>query len=309
MSTASAPPIRLGAVEWALLFALSLIWGGSFLFGRLIVRDIPPLTAAAGRVSIAAAILALVVVAQRGSFPKGFAGWRPYLVMGFINNVVPFTLILWGQKSVGVGLAAVLNATTPLFGGLVAHLATDEKLRANRLAGVMVGIAGVAILVGPGAVTAIGTHTLAELALIGAALSYGVAGIYGRRFRTAPPLTSATCQLTSSTAMLLPLAALVDRPWALPMPGSAAIASLIALALLSTAIGYILFFTIIRRAGGSNVMLVTLMIPPSAILLGALVLGETMELGQFAGAVVIGLALILIDGRALRVFGREAGAR
>jgi drug/metabolite transporter (DMT)-like permease len=221
--------------------------------------------------------------------------------MGIINNVVPFSLIFWAQQEIGAGLAAVLNATTPLFTLILAHLLTrDEPLKPNALAGILLGMAGVAILVGPAGLHSFGAPVLPQLAVLGAAFSYGLAGIWGRRLRGYPALTSACCQLTGSSLVLLPAMLLLDRPWTLPMPSQTVIAAMIALALVCTALAYVIFFTIVKRAGATNVMLVTLLIPPSAIGLGAIVLGETLDAREIAGAAVILVGLLIIDGRALR---------
>lgn len=304
----AAPPQRMGFIEWALLISLSVIWGGSFLFGRMAVQEVPPLTVAWVRVMIAAAVLAGVVAIGRFGFPRGWAGWAPFFVMGAINNAIPFTLIFWGQQEIGAGLAAVLNATTPLFAAILAHVFTsDEKLTAHKLAGVLIGIAGVGVLVGPDALSGLGASLAAQLAVLGAALSYGFAGVWGRRFRGLPPLTSACSQLICSTIILAPLALLVDRTWALAWPSPTVQAAILALAVICTSLAYVIFFTIIKRAGGTNVMLVTLLIPPSAILLGALVLGESLSLGELAGSIVIAVALVVIDGRILGFFRAPAG--
>jgi drug/metabolite transporter (DMT)-like permease len=300
----SSPAPRLGATEWGLLLVLSLLWGGSYLFGRMAVAELPPMTVAWLRVAIAAAVLLIGLAIAGQAVGPALLKWREFLVMGLVNNVIPFSLILWGQTAIGAGLAAVLNATTPLFAAIIAHLGTaDEKLTGNRLAGLLIGIAGVAILVGPEAMAGMGSNVWALLAVLGAALSYGFAGFWGRRFRGLPPALSALSQLSASTLLLLPLILIFDRPLDLTMPSAKVATAILALAVLSTALAYIVFFRILVRAGGSNVMLVTLMIPPSAMLLGWLVLGETLTAGELAGAAVIGLALLAIDGRLLPRLG------
>lgn len=296
-----SPQLRLGAAEWALLFLLSLLWGGSFLFGRIAVAEVPPMTVAWVRVALAAAVLLAGLLAAGVAVGQALPRWRDVLVMGLVNNVIPFSLIFWGLTAIGAGLAAVLNATTPLFAALIAHWGTaDEKLTGHRLAGLVTGILGVVVLVGPEAAAGLQGDAWAMLAVLGAAVSYGFAGLWGRRFRDLPPAVSAISQLTASTLLLLPLILAFDRPLDLPMPSGRVIAAIVALAVLSTALAYIVFFRILVRAGGSNVMLVTLMIPPSAMLLGWLTLGETLTGRELAGAGIIALALVVIDGRALR---------
>jgi drug/metabolite transporter (DMT)-like permease len=234
--------------------------------------------------------------------------------MGILNNVVPFTLIVWGQTHIASGLASILNATTPLFGVVVAHhLTRDEPMTGRRLAGVLVGFAGVAVMIGGAALRDLGVGVAAQVAVLGAALSYAFAGVYGRRFKAmgVEPLATATGQVTASSLVMIPLMLAVDRPWTLPPPGPGTWLALIGLALLATALAYILFFRILASAGAVNILLVTFLIPVSAILLGALVLGEALEAKHLLGMGMIGSGLALIDGRpvaALRRLARPAGA-
>lgn len=295
---------EMGAREWAMLTALSLLWGCSFLFNGILVKVWPPLTIVTGRVLIAAVALWLVARVMGVAVPRGWPVWRTFLVMGVLNNVVPFSLIVWGQTQIASGLAAILNATTPLFGVVVAHFLTaDEKFTVNRAAGLAVGFAGVIVMVGPSVLAHAGNSALGELAVLGAAFCYALSGLYGRRFRAMglPPLLPAAGQVTVAAILLLPVALVVERPFSLPVPGLEAWAALFGLALLSSALAYILFFRILETAGATNLMLVTILIPPSAILLAALVLGEQLALRHVWGMVMIGLGLLAIDGRLWRL--------
>jgi drug/metabolite transporter (DMT)-like permease len=290
----------MAAREWSLLLALSVLWGGSFFFVGVAVLELPTFTIVALRVGLAALALLLVAHLSGLAMPAAREAWRAFLGMGLLNNVVPFCLIVWGQAHIASGLASILNATTPLFTVLVAHaLTADEKMTASRVAGVAVGFAGVVLMVGPDALHGFGSDVLAQLACLGAALSNAFAGVYGRRFRRLglAPLQTAAGQLTASSVMLIPVALLVDRPWALPMPGVATWAAMAALAIASTAVAYILYFRILARSGATNVLLVTFLVPGSAILLGALVLGERLDVRHFTGIALIGLGLAAIDGR------------
>lgn len=285
------------------LLVLSVLWGGSFFFVGVAVGDLPPLTIVALRVGLAALGLGAVVLlaGERMLFERRI--WLAFAVMGLINNAVPFTLIAWGQTHIASGLASILNATTPLFGVIVAHVLThDEKMTGARVVAVAVGIAGVVLVIGPDAVEGLGTNIAAQLAFLGAALSYAFAGVFGRRFQRAGirPLASATGQLTASTLILLPLALAIDQPWALTMPSGQTWAAIAGLALLSTSLAYLIYFHILAIAGATNILLVTLLIPVSAILLGGLFLGEQLAVRHFAGMGVIGLSLVVIDGRILR---------
>jgi drug/metabolite transporter (DMT)-like permease len=300
------------AAEWAMLLALSVLWGGSFFFVGIAVRDLPPLTIVTLRVGLAAAILCLVVRLLGLRFPSSRPAWAAFFGMGLLNNAIPFCLIVWGQTHIASGLAAILNATTPLFTVIVAHIVTDdERITSNRLAGVLVGFLGVVAIIGPGALSGLGSDVLAQLAVLAAALSYAFAGAFGRRFARLgiAPIAAATGQVTASTVMLLPLAVLVDRPWILPMPGATTLAAIFGLAALSTALGYILYFRILAAAGATNLLLVTFLIPVSAIVLGALVLGERLSVQHFLGMALIGAGLAAIDGRLLRLIRRAPAIR
>jgi drug/metabolite transporter (DMT)-like permease len=292
--------MRMGRVEWALLGILSVLWGGSFFFAKVAVRELPPLTLVLARVAIAAAALHVVVRASGRRLPASGEAWRAFAVMGLLNNLVPFSLIFWGQTRIPSGLASILNATTPLFTIVVAHFATrDEKLTPGRLVGVALGLAGVAVIVGRPALAAPGADLAGQAAVLGAALSYAFAGAWGRRFRRMgiDPLVTACGQVTATTLLMLPLALAADRPWTLAWPSAGTSAAVAALGLVSTALAYVLFFRILAAAGAANIMLVTLLVPLSAVLLGAAALGERLAGRHLAGMAILALALAVIDGR------------
>ncbi len=289
------------AAAWGTLLVLSVLWGGSFLFIRIAVVEIPTLTVVLARVAIAAVVLLAVARLTGLALPRDRRSWRDYLVMGLLNNIVPFVLIVWGQRTLGAGLASILNATTPIFGVVIAHLLTsDDKATPLKAAGVALAFVGVAVLVGLDALSGLGDHLLAELACLGAAVSYGFSGLWSRRFRGRPPIATAAGQLTCSSLILAPVVLLVDPPWTHAAPGTTALAAVLALALLSTALAYILFFRLTTAVGPTNTMLVTFLIPPSAILLGYLVLDERLAPQHLAGVLLIGLGLAAIDGRLVR---------
>jgi drug/metabolite transporter (DMT)-like permease len=290
--------------DWYLLILLSVLWGGSFFFAGVAVRELPPLTIVLARVAFAAILLTPVMWAHGTRFPSTIAGWKPFFVMAVLNNVIPFSLIVIGQTMIASGLASVLNAMTPLFTVLVMAAFGEEALNARRVAGAILGLLGVVILRGQQL-----DHSLAQtigiLLCLGAALSYGFAGLWGRRkLSRIAPLTAATCQLVCSSVMMLALAAAIEWPRGLHMPGAATWWSLLGFAALSTALAYIVFFQILVRSGATSVMLVTLLIPITAILLGHFVLGEALKGREIAGALVIGSALILMDGRVFGLFTR-----
>jgi drug/metabolite transporter (DMT)-like permease len=220
--------------------------------------------------------------------------------------VIPFTLIVYGQQRIASGLAAVLNATTPLFTLMVARLFVGEALTPSKVLGVLLGAGGVAVLMGPEALTANASSVIGMLCILGGTLSYAFSALWMRRLRHIPPLVSSAAQLTCSTVLLLPIAAFLDRSWLLPVPSAGAMFALLGLALFSTALAYIVFFKISASAGPSNVMLVTLLIPVTAAALGVLILDETLTIHQIAGALIIASGLVVIDGRLLARFRREA---
>ncbi|MGO4172277.1 DMT family transporter [Bosea sp. TAF32] len=302
MSASPAAQPAMDLSDWLLLLLLSLLWGGAFFFGKIAVAEWPPLAVVLARVGMAAAALLLVVRISGLSMRVGRPMWLAFFGMGLLNNLIPFGLIFWGQTQIASGLASILNATTPLFGVVVAHLlGQDEKATGLKLAGVGAGIVGVAILMGPDAIGGLSGALLPQLACLAAALSYAFAGLFGRRFRSLPPLVTAAGQVSATTLMTIPLVILFDPPWLLPAPRAEVMFSLIGLALLSTALAYVIFFRIMRRAGGTNAMLVTFLIPVSAILLGSLFLGEALQPRHFLGMAAIFAGLALIDGRLFRM--------
>ena len=295
---------RIDGRDWSLLGLLSILWGGSFFFNGVVLKQLPPLTVVLLRVAIAGLILLPLLHAYRIPLPKGAPGWKPFFAIGLLNNVLPFSLIVIGQTYVSSGLASILNATTPLFTIVVMAGAGEEKLSARRIAGLVAGLAGVIILHGGGRAFGAG-QGIGILLCLAAAFSYGLSALLARRLlANSPPLGTATFQLLASAAMMTIVAGVVDRPWQLPVPSAATWLAVIGLAALSTALAYIVFFQILRRSGATNVMLVTLLIPVTAILLGYLVLGEEVSQREIIGALVIGSALLLIDGRVLKFIQR-----
>jgi drug/metabolite transporter (DMT)-like permease len=288
----------MGAGEWSLLFLLSILWGGSFFFFKILGAELPTLTIVFSRALLAAVLLNLVMLARRGAMPTTLERWGEFFVMGFLNNVLPFALLVWAETKISSGLASILNATTPVFSVLAAHFfTTHERLNWNKGLGVLFGLLGVLVLIGPSMLLNSGSDQLIpELACVLTALTYAIAGIYGRRFKAMPALTVATGQITASTVLLLP-SLLIDRPWILPNPSAHAWLAMIALAVFSTALAYIIYFRLLASAGATNVMLVTLLVPISAILLGVAFLDESLTVQALMGMLLIGLGLAAIDGR------------
>jgi drug/metabolite transporter (DMT)-like permease len=298
MTTPSAAP-QMGLREWSLLALLSVLWGASFFFFKVLVAELPTLTIVLARLSLAAILLNIIVRIRGQSMPRDAKRWRDFFVMGFLNNALPFVLLVWAETKISGGLAAILNATTPVFSVLAAHFYTsNEKLNWHKGFGVLFGLLGVLVLIGPSLLLSAGSdQLLPELSCLFTALIYAIAGIYGRRFKDLPPLTVATGQLTGSTLLVLPVALLVDHPWTLPNPSPHAWQAIIGLAVFSTALAYIIYFRILASAGATNVMLVTLLVPVSAILLGVVFLNEAFGAQALAGMCLIAAGLAAIDGR------------
>ncbi|MDN2583732.1 DMT family transporter [Aquibium sp. ELW1220] len=308
--TQKTTPAPMTAAVWAQILTLGAIWGGSFFFARIAVAEIPPITLVLLRVGIAAAALHVFLAATGQSFAPALRMAGPLVLLSLFNNVVPFSLIFMGQTELGAGLASVLNATTPFWTALVASaFLADEQLTVNKVAGVLIGIAGTAIMVGPGVLAGLGGPVWAKLFLVGASLSYAFAFILAKRITGLPPQLVAAGQLTASTAVMLPVALLVDGGQGLATASLGAWSAVLGLALLATAFAYILYFRIVAAAGASNASLVTLIVPASAILLGTVFLAERLELFELAGIAIIACGLVVIDGRLLRRRSRDAAVR
>lgn len=301
-----APMIRtqMNRSDWLIMLALALIWGSAFFFISVAVHAIPPLTYVWLRLTIAATGLWLFLWWKRDriSLPRGV--WGSIFLLALLNNALPFALFGWGQTHIASGLASILNATTPIWGVVVAHFLThDERMTPAKVGGVLLGFGGVAMMIGPALLSNIGTDGLAQLACVAASLSYALAAVWARRFKRMglPPMTVTTGQLTAGALMMLPVALIADRPWTEDFPGLGPLAAISALALLCTAFAYVLYFRLIDRAGATNALLVTLLVPPTAILLGALFLGEALAPQDFLGLILIGFGLAAIDGRLISV--------
>jgi drug/metabolite transporter (DMT)-like permease len=302
MSTATraiAPHMTAG--QWGLVAFLSILWGASYLFNGIAVREVPLLSIVLARVGIAAAILVPLVYALGHRLPATYAAWRPFIVISLLNNLIPFMLIVFGQREIASGLAAVLNATTPIFALLIGHFALPgQRLKANKAVGVVLGIVGVAVLVGPEAMFGKQSNLLAMLCVLAGSVFYALGSFWGRRFAGVPPLVTGACQLLCSTVVLSPLVLAIDQPWTWPPLSWSVIGALLGLATISSALATVVYFRLLATAGPNNTLLVTLLIPVSAIALGAVVLGEVLLERHFAGAAVIAAALLVIDGRVLK---------
>lgn len=297
----------MDATDWLIIAALSLMWGCAFLFLAIQLRALPPFTIVLLRVG-GAALLLLGWAAATGLKLPGPKLWLAFVVLALLNNVIPFALYGFAQQTLSSGLAGILNATTPLWGVLAAHLFTrDERATPAKVGGVLLGFAGVAVMTGADALGGLGADLVAQLACLVATLCYALAAIWSRRFVDAgiTPLAVATGQMTAAAVVVLPIALVVDRPWTLAMPDGEVWAAAAGMLLICTVFAYVLYFRLVERAGASNSLLVTFTIPIVAVLLGVLVLDETLMPKHLIGGVLIALGLAAIDGRPLRWFRRS----
>ena len=291
---------QMSLSDIAILLTLAGLWGGSFFFVEILVNHLPPLTIVTFRVGLAAVALWAIVLMLKLPIPKTRQQWTALLIVGLFNNALPFSLITWGQTEISSSLASILNATTPFFTVLVAGaLLVDERITTLKLLGVIIGLLGTVVLIGPNALKGVTGSLLGQLAVMGAGLSYAIAGVFSRRFKQwdVSPMIVATGQVTMATIILLPLALWIDRPWVnfnLPLEAIGAIAGL---SMFSTVIAYTLYFRLIASAGATNAALVTFLVPISAILLGVVILGENFNILQAFGMGLIGLGLLTMDGR------------
>lgn len=292
----------MGFQEWGLIIILSILWGGSFFFVGVAVKEMPPFTIVLGRVALASIILLAIVYLKGDKMPSSPALWGGFIVIGALNNLIPFSLIVWGQTHITSGLASILNGTTPIFSVILAHFLTkEERLTTYRVSGVLIGWVGVAVLIGIDSLRGFGIEVYGQIAVLGAAFSYACAAICGRRFKGLSPLVVATGMLCGSTIMMTPMTLIVDQPWNLS-PTVFTMMALFGLAAISTSLAYIIYLRILATAGPTNLLLVTFLIPLSAIFLGVMFLGEQLEWNAFVGMGLIFIGLIAIDGRLFEKF-------
>jgi drug/metabolite transporter (DMT)-like permease len=299
--------LRISPRDWLEIAILALFWAGSFVFIRIGVAELPPFTFIALRIGIAFSALYIYLALARKLPPltKGLA--LSFLVMGLLNNAIPFALYAWAQTRLGAGLTSIFNAMTPLFTLLVAHwLTSDDRMTPSRIAALVLGFAGIVALVGPDALKGLDADFLAEVGCILATVSYAFSGVYGRRFHRMglSPVVSAAGQLAGSFVLTVPLSLAFDQPWHLAAPSPLVWGAVVAAALISTSLGYILYFRILATAGATNASLVTFLIPPFAIMLGAVLFAEHLEANQIVGMVLILLGLVIADGRFAGLFRR-----
>ena len=276
------------------------------MFGRIAVQEIPPLPIVFYRVALAAICLwgFMLATGRNRSLSGGFVA--NIFILALLNNVIPFSLILNGQREIGSGLASIVNAMTPIWTVIIANwLTTDEKLSRRKLTGILAGFCGVAVLMGSDALSGLTASALAQASVLGATISYGFASVFGKRFKGVEPVRIVTGQLTASTLIMGVILLATGSPIFFPDASYQTWVAIAAIAVLCTAIAYILFFHILSVAGATNVSLVTFLVPVSAILLGILFLSETLQPSHLAGMALIAIGLVILDGR---LIGRKPAA-
>lgn len=303
--------MKMSAADWGIIMLLSLLWGGAFFMIELGLRGFPPNTLVFLRMALAVPPMLLILHIMGHRMPRDGKSWGQLFILGAINAAFPFILFFWGQTHIESGLASILNATTPLWGVVTAHFLTrDEKATPARIVGVLLGLAGIIVMVGPDALGGLSGSVLAQLACLAATLLYALAAVYGRTLSQSAmtPLVVATGQVVTAALIMLPVMLIADQPWNLPVAGWDAWAGAIGLAIPSTAIAYFFYFRLIDSAGASNAMLVAFIMPVIAVILGVVALGETVEFKELAGAALIALGLLAMDGRLLPKFSASASA-
>lgn len=280
------------------LLALSAIWGASFLSIRIALDEIGFVTVVAHRVGWATLILWAVVLIRRLPLPRAPGIWAAFIVMGLLNNVIPFSLMTWGQSHIPTGLTSILNAATAIFGVLVAAAVfADERLTLRRALGVAIGFAGVATAIGWQALASFDIRSLAQLAVLGGTLSYAFAGAWARRtLHGLRPEVAAAGMLTVSSLIMIPAAWIIEGPITLDL-APRTMGAIAYYSVFSTALAYLLYYRVLEQAGAGNLMLVTLLIPPVAILLGALALGEALHPSAFLGFAILATGLVILNLR------------
>ncbi len=303
------PDLVMGPAEWGWLFVLTTIWSSSYLFAQLAMDDVPVVLVVFTRVALAALVLWTAIAARGIRVPIDGRVFASLFVLGLFNNAIPFTLVFTAQGTIATGLVAVMIAATPLVGVLLAQwMTTDERLTVARLIGALLGLGGVAVMLGPGVFAGLGGNTLAELLVVAAVLCFAFSPLYARRLYGTDPMIIAAGQLTAASVILVPVVVILAPPWALPVPSWGSLASLATLALACTAFAYVLYFRILAKAGATNVVLVTILSPPGAMFLGATILGESLSTSQLAGFALVVMGIAVIDGRPLAWLRRGAGA-
>ncbi len=296
---------KLDGTGWLLIGILSILWGGAFFLIEVGLRSYPPITLVFMRLVLAVPPMWIAMRLMGQRLPSQARVWGLLAVVGALNCALPFILFFWGQQYLDSGYASILNATTPLWGVITAHfLTSDEKATPARILGVLIGMAGIVVMVGPEAMKGLSNNLLAQIACIISTIFYSFAAIYGRRLSQTEltPMAVATGQTMMAALMMVPVVVLVDQPWTMATPRLDSTLAGLTLALFSTALAYTLYFRLIDRSGASNAQLVAFLMPILAVILGIAFLGESLSGGQIVGAALIAIGLAILDGRLVARF-------
>jgi len=296
---------KLDGTGWLLIGILSILWGGAFFLIEVGLRSYPPITLVFMRLVLAVPPMWIAMRLMGQRLPSEPRVWGLLAVVGALNCALPFILFFWGQQYLDSGYASILNATTPLWGVITAHfLTSDEKATPARILGVLIGMAGIVVMVGPEAMKGLSNNLLAQIACIISTIFYSFAAIYGRRLSQTEltPMAVATGQTMMAALMMVPVVVLVDQPWTMATPRLDSTLAGLTLALFSTALAYTLYFRLIDRSGASNAQLVAFLMPILAVILGIAFLGESLSGGQIVGAALIAIGLAILDGRLVARF-------
>jgi drug/metabolite transporter (DMT)-like permease len=287
------------AIELTLLLVLATCWGAAYSFIKVAVETIPPLTLITARTLIAGSLLLAVMWWRGVRLPREAAMWGRFAVQTGLNAAVPFTLIAWAERTVDAGLAVILNSTTPIFAFLLTALITrHEPVTSRKLLGVMLGIAGICLIIGMQALSGIGREIGAQLAVVMASLCFAGSAIFGRSFQGLDPMVPAAGSLMCGAIILLPFSLVIDRPWTLEPPTDAILA-LIGLSVFSTALAFVIYFRLVNTLGSVGTTAQAYLRVPIGVGIGALFLGETLPASAWAGlvCVIAGVAAMTMPSR------------
>ena len=279
------------------LAILGVIWGTSFLFIKICVGSIPLFTFVAGRMLMGGCVLYAVLLLQGDNMPRLGQAWIPFAFIGFFNALLPYGLIAWGEQYISSGLAAILNATTPIFTVIIAHyFISDERFTVGRITGILLGFLGVVVIVWPELQRGMSFDVWGQLAVVGGSLGYAIAIVYARKhLQGVPAIKTSIGMLASGFVMTIPLVLLLEDPLAI-QPTRAAWLSWVALGVFGTAVAYLLYYWLVRHAGATYTSLVTFLLPPMGVFWGAVILGETIGWIQAVGSLVILFSIMLVNG-------------
>jgi drug/metabolite transporter (DMT)-like permease len=288
----------MGFRNFLWLMFLATLWGPSFLFIKVAVGEIPPLTLVTGRVGLAALLLYVILRSQGRNLPKFGTVWKHFAIVGFFSNALPFVLFSWGEQYIDSALAAILNGTTPLFTIVLAHfLISDDRITPMKAMGTLVGFGGLVLLISPSLMGGVQLTTWGLLAATMAAFSYGIAIVYTRNhLRGLPRLVAPTAQLAMATLYMVPLSLIIEQPFRLPLPSWPAIGSLITLAVLGTALAFVIYYSLLERTSATYVSMVTYLAPVIGVALGVIILGEQLGWTTYAGCGLILVGVMVVNG-------------